>query len=675
MGAGKKIIAVLVSVSVAAGAIYGGAYYYKKNSIKAVPVVKVKEITNDWYYEETSLSGEITTNVSQRVTVDKDMVIKDVFVSEGDTVKAGDDLVSFDLTLVQMELRIAQLKRKQLDYDLEKAEKRLYSLKNGGPIDETQDQDLNGLGNSDLSGTDDDDLGDDLAMSEEESFHRLSALMLPKYLLAEAILPLMENGQDMEQNGQIEMTEPQSREEGRTEEAGEQTESEILIEPSESEIPVDPVEPENPDVPYDPAEPNDPTEPNDPAEPGDDDSDDEIHYFDTDDTDSPDEINLADQEESNGFISEAEIGNYYTVLDENAVPFIGSGTKEDPFVYLCSTFTGKVVASNSFLTFMKMNGYWFQIEFYNTPLKEEEFIDRHSLCAGYFLVNGSKLNFIDKVAFYLEEALQFGDNGEEDDEYDDMGLDDLGGDDSQQQDGSMTRSEAIKLQENRVASLNLDIQEAELNLRKLERKASREVVQSKIDGVVVSVGDIYDASSGSEFLKIKSKDGFFIKGTVSELMRDQLTEGTTLKCTGYVVKDFEATVIEVSDYPVNSDAYYDGNPNVSSYSYMASIADQSKDYSSEYYTTIKLKEESGKNRLIVSKAFVRTENGSSYVYKKVDDVLKKTPVKVDSIVDSGYSVMISAGLRRDDYVAFPYGKNVQDGAPVVDSKLEDLYGY
>ena len=200
-------------------------------------------------------------------------------------------------------------------------------------------------------------------------------------------------------------------------------------------------------------------------------------------------------------------------------------------------------------------------------------------------------------------------------------------------------------------------------------------MQSKIDGVVVSVGDIYDASSGSEFLKIKSKDGFFIKGTVSELMRDQLTEGTTLKCTGYVVKDFEATVIEVSDYPVNSDAYYDGNPNVSSYSYMASIADQSKDYSSEYYTTIKLKEESGKNRLIVSKAFVRTENGSIYVYKKVDDVLKKTPVKVDSIVDSGYSVMISAGLRRDDYVAFPYGKNVQDGAPVVDSKLEDLYGY
>ena len=51
--------------------------------------------------DDTTLDGNIVTNVTQNVTVDKDMIIKDLYVQKGDTVKKGDKLMSFDMTLVR----------------------------------------------------------------------------------------------------------------------------------------------------------------------------------------------------------------------------------------------------------------------------------------------------------------------------------------------------------------------------------------------------------------------------------------------------------------------------------------------------------------------------------------------------------------------------------------------
>ena len=39
------------------------------------------------------------------------------------------------------------------------------------------------------------------------------------------------------------------------------------------------------------------------------------------------------------------------------------------------------------------------------------------------------------------------------------------------------------------------------------------------------------ASDGNSFMTIKSKEGYYVKGTVSELMLDQVKEGTILNCS------------------------------------------------------------------------------------------------------------------------------------------------
>ena len=78
----------------------------------------------------------------------------------------------------------------------------------------------------------------------------------------------------------------------------------------------------------------------------------------------------------------------------------------------------------------------------------------------------------------------------------------------------------------------MDIRESKLNIRKLEKKVQRETVYSKLDGVIAKVGDsITSSSDGDTFMTVKSKEGYYVRGTVSELMLDQIQEGTELKCS------------------------------------------------------------------------------------------------------------------------------------------------
>ena len=132
----KKIIIGILIAALVAGGSAGGAVYYKKSHQKTVSVVSVDSLAGQYYMDDTNLNGNIVTSATQSVNIDKDMIIKEVYVSKGDSVKKGDQLMSFDMTLVQMELNIAKLKQKQQEQDLNKAINRLSSLKNGGKIEE-----------------------------------------------------------------------------------------------------------------------------------------------------------------------------------------------------------------------------------------------------------------------------------------------------------------------------------------------------------------------------------------------------------------------------------------------------------------------------------------------------------------------------------------------------------
>ena len=654
----------------------GAAVYFKKNNKETVTVVSVDSIASDYYMDDTTLDGNIVTNVTQNVTVDKDMIVQDLFVQKGDTVKKGDKLVSFDMTLVQMELNIAKLKKQKQEQDLEKAVNRLHSLQNGGPIEE-EDSELPGLPGDDGAGSSalspDDEMAS--AYSNVKGAY-LAAAVYPVLAAAEAAGTQEEavieeeafSGQASEGDFSSGESEQQNGTGSGQVLPGDQSGSgdDVLVDfgdgSGNQEIP-----PTDPSVTPSVTPSITPTGAPD-GEFSDDISDD-IEIIDPEPNDAETDITDGEPE-------------FYQKLDGETVPFTGTGTEEDPFVFLCSSAKGKVVATGAFLNKMAgfqpdgtkepgINGYWYQLEFHQNDTIAD-FSNRKLSCTGYYLIDGSLLeNMVEETA-EMEYTLEGASHYEEDPD-----IPDGGGGDGGDQGTTISRDEAIANQKNKIESLKLDIRESEISITKLEKKVSKEVIYSKIDGVVAKVGDpLTGVSEGNAFMTVKSKDGYYVKGTVSELMLDQVEEGTILNCSGSS-GSFDAEVVDVSSYPGSSNSFMgNGNPNVSYYTYSATILDKDVEVSEDDWLSITLKRSSENSGVIVlDKAFVRSENGKYYVYMDENGSLKKQFLTIGGNVNGGSSVLVKDGITREDKIAFPYGKSIKEGIKTKEGTLEELYGY
>ena len=679
----KRIIVGVLIAALASAGIYTGLMHVKESKVTEVPVTSVSNLMTDWY-SETTLDGTITTNVAQNVNMDKDMIIEKIYVSQGDDVKKGDNLISFDMTLVEMELNIAKLKLQKQEQDLTKAQNRLTSLQNGGPIedstDSTDDTELNSTdgntGDSNMTSTDipSDGSGDDEMQSTTGS---LGTAVDGSYL-ASASQPLLlsaftDTASASEESQEADVIDGEEAAAGETSDGEQLDEDEdssddgLIMDPSYQDPAVDDItDGETPDLnagddstPSVSPTPTPTLGPNELPDPN------------------------ATEEEIPG-ITDGE-PQFYQKLDYTSQPFTGTGTEDDPYVFLVSSAKGKVTVMGSF--FNRMAGYsedgtkvvqkggsWFQLEFHENDTIAD-FQDRTLSCTGYYLIDGSLLEnpvyMYAETEFTLDEASKY-------DKNDDEIPDDSGGGDDGTDGTTMSREDAIKIQKNKIASLKLDIEENNLKITKLENKVKNKLVTSKLDGTVAYIGDEVTGSyNGDAFLKVKSKDGFYVTGTVSELMLDQMKEGTLLQCTSYNSGSFEAKVLNVSDYPVNSsNTNYggDSNPNVSYYTFNAEITDRSLQFTDQDYVTVSLKSNKlAEGSMVVMKAFIRTENGTSYVYKDVKGTLKKQQITVGSIVNSGYYAVVTSGLKSDDLLAFPYGDAVKEGSKTKEVTLDDMY--
>ena len=669
----KKIIIGILVAALVVGGTAGGGVYYRQSHQKTVSVVSVDSLAGDYYADDTTLEGNIVASAVQNISVDKDMIIEKVYVSKGDSVKKDDKLISFDMTLVEMELNIAKLKQQQQEQNLNKAINRLTSLQNGGPVEDSSSDDSS-VTPDDTSDTGKDSLPDyDEEASAAGSMNGtyLAAVINP--VLAAATGDFLSDGAEETQNtAGTEDTAENSTEDNTSQDQNTSGDTSGGTESSGDEINIDisSGDDNGNNSADDPSEDPDPSETPDPGFNSGQDVSDNIEN--TDPGTDPGIKDITDGDPV-----------FHQVLDGNTEPYCGKGTKKNPYVFLVSSAKGYAVAKGSFLNKMAgykpdgtkedgVDGYWYLLEFHENDTVADV-TNRKSSCTGYYLVDGSLLDKMVKddseVEFTLDDASHY-DNDQDDDPGDDGGDDSGDGGDS-----SLTREEAIKIQQTKVDSLKLDIRESKINIEKLEKKVKKQTIYSKLEGTVAKVGDAATgSSSGSYFMTVKSKEGFYVKGTVSELMLDEVKEGTKLQCSGSN-GDFEADVIDVSEYPVSGDYTGSGNPNVSYYTYLATIPDKSIKVSEDDWLTVTLQGTSQQNGIVLDKAFVRSENGVSYVYKDDNGVLKKQILKVGGNVNGGYSVLVTGGITRDDRIAFPYGDTVKEGAPTQEVSSSDFYGY
>lgn len=231
-------------------------------------------------------------------------------------------------------------------------------------------------------------------------------------------------------------------------------------------------------------------------------------------------------------------------------------------------------------------------------------------------------------------------------------------------------TEAINDKESEVKKLDIQLRKLKLELETLQDSIDDGVVYAKLDGVVKSVGDPdQKQDDGDAFLVVTGDDGLYVSGTISELLLDEVKPGTVVTANSWESgMTFEATVTSISDYPVSGNSWGEGNPNVSYYQYTAYMEDSSALKNGEYVDLAIQTNQSETGGIYLDKAYVRQEDGKSYVMiADENDCLKKQYVVTGKTV-YGSAIEIKSGLSEDDKIAFPYGKTAVEGAAVTEDE-------
>lgn len=231
-------------------------------------------------------------------------------------------------------------------------------------------------------------------------------------------------------------------------------------------------------------------------------------------------------------------------------------------------------------------------------------------------------------------------------------------------------------QTQKVKDLQLAIRQGELEYKKLKKECEDSVVRATVDGVVSVLRSPQKAGTNKPFIKISGDNaGYSIEGYANEFDLSEVALGQKMTVTNQDTGEtYEGTVKSISRYP-KQNVYFSGNPNTSYYPYKVAI-DSYADFDLDSYVTISYGAQSdqrGGDSYYLPKAFVRTENGSSYVYlAKSDGTLEKRTVKTGKVYWGSY-IQVIGSVSAKDKIAFPYGQNVRDGAQTTDGNTEDLY--
>ena len=712
----KKWIAAFIAAGVL---LLGGVTVYavKTSSQSTVKVVSVSDMSGGGGWSDNSLSGNITSDVSQNIYLADSQKVKKIYVKEGDTVKVGDDLLTYDMTLENLDLEMKKLEKQGIELNIEKANREITKLKNTKPSSDNGNEDP-GLDIPEDPGEE----PEDPSMEPEEpaeAYQELTAEAEPymgegtveepyHFLCAAdgAILGSFLNRMAEEQCFfVIEIRE------------GDVSNGELLKIWGQKI------------------------------------TEDDFQVADTDRF----QVNLEKEtDDSDGQLPEDL--KAAAVLEKGASAYQGDGTEKKPLTYLVKK---DGIVKGSFFLERKEDGKYFRIEVREEngdliKAWEQNGADKDFAADvkedGEYLVDLSKKQSGETPGEPAEptdpsEPTKPGENpeppepsnpeekptepsvspeitpGENPEPTPEAGTPQETAEQENTVDGMSTKKsrasiryltvtsvmgsgsrkvistdtvsdttgsgdagtsyggtaaeiqQQIKDKEKEIRDYQLDIKETNLEIKDIQKKLNNQTIKSTLNGVVKTVGDPEkESNDGKPLIQVVSSEGLYVQGTVSESKMNKLKVGATL--SGYSYDNgvsFTAEVREISPYP--SDNGQDG-ANASSYPFTAYIADASGLSNNSWAELTLLDEGDGQGQgIYLEKPFVRTENGQYYVMK--DDGtghLTKQIVQVGGI-QYGSSYQITGGLSMDDKITFPYGKDVREGAKTEEGTLDDLYNY
>lgn len=132
----KVIIISAVSLGVVGIAVFGGIMAYKnyQNESQEAEVQTVSELNMYYGENEMSSSGIVDNDLYQDVYLLDEKNISEVFVEEGQKVSVGDPLISYDMTMSNLELEMKELEVAATASKIEAGKRQLEKLKNTTPV-------------------------------------------------------------------------------------------------------------------------------------------------------------------------------------------------------------------------------------------------------------------------------------------------------------------------------------------------------------------------------------------------------------------------------------------------------------------------------------------------------------------------------------------------------------
>ena len=229
-----------------------------------------------------------------------------------------------------------------------------------------------------------------------------------------------------------------------------------------------------------------------------------------------------------------------------------------------------------------------------------------------------------------------------------------------------------------VNQLETSMKVAKLDLEKKQSELGDGNVYAEFDGTVKAVRDATEAYNSNEaVVEVSGGGGYYVTGTLSEMDLGSVKIGDTVQISSWRTGvNCEGKIVSIDSYPTqNGSNWGDGNSNVSYYPFQVFVSEdanlQPNDYVEMQYQ--KSAKADAANSMYLQSFLLRSENGKSYVMVRGEnDKLEKRWVQTGRDLWGSYT-QIRGGLTLEDYVAFPYGRDVVEGAHTKEATADQLY--
>lgn len=241
-----------------------------------------------------------------------------------------------------------------------------------------------------------------------------------------------------------------------------------------------------------------------------------------------------------------------------------------------------------------------------------------------------------------------------------------------------------------IQSMQVDLKEAEINITAKEAAVEQSetllknaVVVSPVAGRVQSVSESGTDNYGNPvaYITIQQTGSYRVKGTIGELQRGAIMEGTRLQILSRTDDAAWGGTVTLVDYESPTQE----NPNAMYYGMSTDEMSSSSKYpfyveldstqglllGQHVYLQMENQEEEPAGIAISSAFIAYAEDGSTYVWADNRGKLEMRTVTLGEYNMMNDTYAITAGLSEEDYIAFPDPEVCAEGAPTTQVAPEE----